>query len=82
MTRFLLSRIRAVWHHYSTWALACLLAVGGLQEYVPQVESYLPRWLVVVIAVAGLVGKLINQAPKPGEIAQTSYQKYRDGLPR
>lgn len=77
----LLDRIRAVWHHYSTWALAALLAVGSLQEYVPQVQEYLPRWVVAGIAIAGLIGKLVPQN-KPDNTPTRSYMDYRRDLPR
>lgn len=76
------SRIRAVWRHYSTWALAAVLAVGSLWQYVPEVQEFLPRWVVAVIAMAGLIGKLIPQGPKPGELSAQTYADYRRNLPR
>lgn len=76
------SRIRAVWRHYSTWALAAVLAVGSLWQYVPEVQAFLPRWVVAVIAMAGLIFKLIPQGPKPGELSAQTYADYRRNLPR
>ena len=66
------SRIRAVWRHYSTWALAAVLAVGSLWQYVPEVQEFLPRWVVAVIAVAGLIGKLIPQVSQHSETSTNS----------
>ena len=76
------NRIRAVWRHYSTWALAALGAVGGLYEFVPAFRDDLPSWVVPVLAVAGLIGKLIPQGPKPGELSAQTYADYRRNLPR
>lgn len=77
----ILDRIRAVWHHYSTWALAALGAVGGLYEFIPAFRDDLPHWVIPVIAVAGLVGKLVPQN-KPDNTPPRSYMDYRRDLPR
>lgn len=75
-------RIRALFRHYSSWALWAITAVGGLWQYVPEVREFLPLWVVQVLAVAGLIGKLIPQGPKPGELSAQTYADYRRNLPR
>ncbi len=82
MIRKFFTRLRVIIRHYSTWALTALGAVGGLYEFVPAFRDDLPPWLIVALAVLGLVGKAIPQGPKPGELAAQTYADYRRNLPR
>ena len=82
MTRKFFARLRVIVRHYSTWALGLLGAVGGLYEFVPAFRDDLPPWLIVTLAVAGLVGKYISQEPKPGELSAQTYADYQRNLPR
>lgn len=79
MTR---KRLHTLFRHYSAWCLWALASVGGLWEFVPQFREYLPSWVVPLLALAGLVAKLIPQGPKPGELSAQTYAEYRRSLPR
>lgn len=82
MIRKFFARLRVIIHHYSTWVLSALVAVGGLYEFAPAFRDDLPSWTMPVLALIALVVKLIPQGPKPGEMAHKSYMEYRKDLPR
>lgn len=56
-------RIPTLWRHYSSWVLAAIAAVAGAREYGLEVSEYLPRSVLVILAFAGLVVKVIPQKP-------------------
>lgn len=55
------SRMWVLWKHYSSWFLYVIISIGSLQEYSSTISEYLPRWLLVVIAVFALIAKLVPQ---------------------
>lgn len=54
-------RLEVLWKHYSSYLIYAIIALGSLQDYIPQVVEYVPRQVVVAIAVAALIAKLIPQ---------------------
>lgn len=56
-------RIPTLWRHYSSWVFAAIAAVAGAREYGLEVSEYLPRSVLVGLAVAGLITKIIPQKP-------------------
>lgn len=53
-----------LWKHYSSYFLAVILAIGAAQEYVPEFKELLPHWMIVILAIGGLVAKTIKQQAK------------------
>ena len=56
--------VKNLFRHYSSQALLAVVALGGAQEMIPAVRELLPPWVAGVIAVCGLIGKLIPQDKK------------------
>jgi hypothetical protein len=63
---------KAVWRHYSTIALSMAASLQGTWASLPDsVHADLPAWvgkavawITLTVAVGGLAGKFIDQAPK------------------
>lgn len=56
-----------LWKHYSSYFLTAILALGTCWDYVPAVKEYIPRWLIIVLAVGGLVSKTYKQQLKENQ---------------
>lgn len=73
------SRVWVLWKHYSSWFLYVIISIGSLQEYSSTISEYLPRWLLVVIAVFALIAKLVPQSQLQNP-PQTQPQSEQKGL--
>ena len=51
--------------HYSSYVLAAVTVVGGIQAAYPEIYAMLPLPLTMGLGVLGLVAKVIPQDPKP-----------------
>lgn len=59
-----MDRLHTLWRHYSSQALIAVATIGALKESLPELSPYLPGWLVSLVAVCGLAGKLIPQGKR------------------
>lgn len=50
-----------LWRHYSSYALYAVIAVGSLQQYLPQLKDNIPPWVLITIGLCGAVAKVIPQ---------------------
>ena len=50
-----------LWRHYSSYALYAVIAVGSLQQYLPQLTGSIPPWVLITIGLCGAVAKVIPQ---------------------
>lgn len=53
-----------LWRHYSSYALYAVIAVGGLEIYLPQLADKIPVWAFIAIALAGALVKVLPQDKK------------------
>jgi hypothetical protein len=60
-----LNPINVLWRHLSAWALWGLAVLGVAWTALPDYRDDLPPWVASALAVAGLLGKVIAQAPPP-----------------
>lgn len=58
------SRLWVLAKHYSSYLLYAIITLGSLQEYSTSVSEYVPRWVLVVIAIAALISKTIPQTQR------------------
>lgn len=49
---------------FSMWGLALIAVLGGLWEFIPALQQYLPPGWVSVLAVASALGRVIDQSRK------------------
>jgi hypothetical protein len=59
---------RRAYRMLSVWLTAAIGSLAGLYEFVPTVKAWLPdgpfHVIMVTLAIAAIIGRLINQAPK------------------
>lgn len=62
---------RRAYKWLSLWLTGAIGSLAGLYEFVPAMKQWLPdgpfHTLMIVLAIAAIVGRLINQAPKVGK---------------
>lgn len=61
LRRHLVADARSFWRWYSTWGLGAIASLGVLWEMLPALQQYLPPGVVTVLAVAAVVGRVVDQ---------------------
>ena len=57
----LVEDFRECYKWFSTWVFVSIPTLIALQENIPVIEQYVPQWVVAVLAILGLVARVIKQ---------------------
>ena len=49
------------WRWYSTWGMGAVASLGVLWEMLPALQQYLPPWVVAVLAILAVIGRVVEQ---------------------
>jgi hypothetical protein len=52
-----------LWRHWSSWFLWLLAALGTAWTVLPEFRAELPPWVASMLAIAGLLAKMVPQLP-------------------
>lgn len=55
---------RSLHRYWSVRLIAIIPALAGLQEALPVIKDYIPGWLYVVVAVAAILARNVQQGTK------------------
>lgn len=62
----MIDRLYVLWRHFSSWFLYAIIVLGSAQEFAFGLADYIPRWILVVLAVCAVISKLFPQkVPQP-----------------
>lgn len=54
-------KLPVLWQHWSSWCLWAITAIGSAQEFGVSLAEYIPRKVLVILAVCALATKIVNQ---------------------